>query len=350
MLSRLSRRTERGQVLMLAALVLPLLLGMAAIAVDVGGYAAHRRQLQNDADAIALAAARDLPNAANAQTTANSYAVKNNIDPTDMTVTIIPQGGAVLNPTVQVTIQNTHNFTFIGALGVGSKSVSAHAAAIKTSPGGYANLMPWAPTAAARAGAIPGSPVTLKYDANNVFNGNFGAISIDGSGSSVYGTSIQNGTTSVVCAQGVPTCHETSPECNGPSCPTEPGNMVGQTRSGVDYRINNTDADCDTFDEVFTGSAGGPYKINQDCNPFANGTYKSLRVVIVPLVDSFCNGRCNVTITGFALFFLDGYGAGGCTGSSCEITGRFVNADLTTNALAGIFDPNGDTHFVRLSE
>src|SRR5438067_5137762 len=129
MFYRRPRRSERGQVIMLAALLLPLLLGMAALAVDVGSYSAHRRNLQNAADAIALAAARDLPNAANAQTTANVYAAKNGIDPADMTVTVIPQGGSVTNPTVRVAVQKSHSFAFIGALGVGSKLVSATAAA-----------------------------------------------------------------------------------------------------------------------------------------------------------------------------------------------------------------------------
>src|SRR5438067_6069672 len=123
------RRSERGQVIMLAALVLPLLLGMAALAVDVGGYSAHRRDLQNAADAIALAAARDLPSATDAQTTANVYAAKNGINPADMTVTVIPQSGSITNPTVRVAIEKPHSFAFIGALGVGSKLVSASAAA-----------------------------------------------------------------------------------------------------------------------------------------------------------------------------------------------------------------------------
>src|SRR5439155_25572150 len=168
MFYRRPRRSERGQVIMLAALLLPLLLGMAALAVDVGSYSAHRRNLQNAADAIALAAARDLPNATDAQTTANVYAAKNGIDPANMTVTVISQGAGVNNPTVRVVIQKSHNFAFIGALGVGAKLVSASAAAIKTSPGGSTDLMPWAITQSTEQAATPGSLVTLKYDANGV--------------------------------------------------------------------------------------------------------------------------------------------------------------------------------------
>src|SRR5947209_13290365 len=204
------RRSEHGQVIMVAALLLPLLLGMAALAVDVGGYSAHRRNLQNAADAIALAAARDLPSATDAQTTANVYAAKNGIDPADMTVTVIPQGGSVANPTVRVAISRSHNFSFIGALGVGAKVVSASAAAIKTSPGGTASLMPWAITQSAEESATPGSLVTLKYDATGGSQGNFGAIQLDGPGSNTYQSEIQKGSSAVVCAQGVTTCTDTS--------------------------------------------------------------------------------------------------------------------------------------------
>ena len=64
---KLLRRRERGQVLMMAALLLPVLLGMAGMAVDVGSYASDRRQLQNAADSIALAAAQELPDEGDAQ-------------------------------------------------------------------------------------------------------------------------------------------------------------------------------------------------------------------------------------------------------------------------------------------
>ena len=83
-------RRESGQVLILSALVLPLLMGMAALAVDLGGYADHRRTLQNAADSIALAAARDLPDASAATSSAHAWADNNNIPWSDVTVTISP--------------------------------------------------------------------------------------------------------------------------------------------------------------------------------------------------------------------------------------------------------------------
>ena len=126
--------------------------------------------------------------------------------------------------------------------------------------------------------------------------------------------------------------------------------MVGPTRAAVDYLIANTDSRCDTFDEVFSGPVNGKYTLNNQCNPWLASSYRSLRVIILPIITSLCNGNCSLTVVGFALFWLDGYPNGQCTGNSCLIQGRFVSSDLTVNAVAGVFDPNSLIHFTRLSE
>ncbi|MGZ8783390.1 MAG: pilus assembly protein TadG-related protein [Gaiellaceae bacterium] len=64
---------ERGQVVVLVVVMLVVLLGFAALVVDVGyAYYAHR-QLQSSADAAALAGAQELPNAALAEQVAREY-------------------------------------------------------------------------------------------------------------------------------------------------------------------------------------------------------------------------------------------------------------------------------------
>jgi Putative Flp pilus-assembly TadE/G-like len=50
-------RDERGQVIVLAAVMIPVLLLLTALVVDVGNWYTHKRQLQNRADAAAFAAA-----------------------------------------------------------------------------------------------------------------------------------------------------------------------------------------------------------------------------------------------------------------------------------------------------
>jgi Putative Flp pilus-assembly TadE/G-like len=67
-------RGERGQVLVVVALALVALLGIAAFSIDVGYAYYAKRQLQSATDAAALAGAQDLPNATTALATATSYA------------------------------------------------------------------------------------------------------------------------------------------------------------------------------------------------------------------------------------------------------------------------------------
>jgi hypothetical protein len=123
--------------------------------------------------------------------------------------------------------------------------------------------------------------------------------------------------------------------------------------------MNFTSTTCDEFDEAFTPASGDTYDLNPDCNPWLDGPGKCLtntsicsrRVIIIPVVDQFGTGGSDpATIQRFALVFLEGYDNGKCQGNSCEIKGRFVEADISTKALAGAFDEDAPIHFVRLSE
>lgn len=337
-------RSERGQVFFFVVALIGVLGGMAAVAVDLGSYTADRRDLQNAADAIALAAAQDLPDQTDTLAAANEWAIKNSIDLSDATVTVIPQSlPSEPNPRVLVEVERDHEFTFGRLIGIDSKEVGASASAVRTSPGGGDGLMPWSVLEPAKDLADPGDPVVLKYDALNVENGNFGALRLDGNGANVYKTTIKYGSDSSYCADGVP-------DCDDPSVvQTQPGNMTGPTRQGTDYRIGHTEEGCNEWDDVVVENGDGTHGLVPECNPFGpNGNPDSLRVVVVPVIESLCNGACTVTITEFALFFLEGYGDGGCGGNDCEITGRFIRSNTNIGALMGVFDPDTFSHFVRL--
>lgn len=363
---------ERAQVLTMAALLAPVLLGMVGLSVDLGGYASDRRSLQNAADSIALAAAQDLPNESATLATAHSWAVKNDIDPADMAVNIT---GGNTAPKVKVSLHHTHHFAFMNALHINEIGVDASAAAQKASYGGSSGVVPWSITQATVDAAAVGALVTLKYDATGGNIGNFGAIRIDGSGASVYQRDVTYGSTSYICAVSAPhcaagacpdtypeRCAETSPTCDGPECTPQTGNMVGPTRVGVDYRVDHTTTACDTFAEAFgSPNAAGVYHLNNVCNPWGAGacpnpdttppTTCSRRVIVIPVVDAFGNGAsATETIQRFALLYLEGYDSGHCNGNNCEIKGRFVKADLTAQALAGSYDEHALVHFARLTE
>jgi len=81
-LSRL--RSERGQALVLAAMAMVVILGFAAMAIDVGYWFSQKREVQKAVDAAALAGAQELPDDyVLAETMARDYLTKNGIVDTD---------------------------------------------------------------------------------------------------------------------------------------------------------------------------------------------------------------------------------------------------------------------------
>ena len=133
---------ERGQVIVLMVLMMVVLLGFAALVVDVGyAYYAHR-SLQSSADAAALAGSQELPDAAQAAAVARQYSSsagnknnKSNINNVTTTVTtkcVVSLGGCVpgtsSNAVVVLEMAPTKTF-FAGLLGIPSFTIKAKATA-----------------------------------------------------------------------------------------------------------------------------------------------------------------------------------------------------------------------------
>jgi Flp pilus assembly protein TadG len=135
-------RRERGAVAVVVAICMVVLMGFLAIAVDLGSIYSDKQQLQNGADAGALAIAQSCQRnpstctvtAANA--TADKYAKANKLD--DQSI-----GTAVLDVThgkVQVEADSTHTNWFAGILGTPTSAISATATAAWGVPSGGATL------------------------------------------------------------------------------------------------------------------------------------------------------------------------------------------------------------------
>jgi hypothetical protein len=101
-----------------------------------------------------------------------------------------------------------------------------------------------------------------------------------------------------------------------------------------------------------TPAPGQKYGLTAGCNPWGAGacpspddgvTLCSRRVIIIPIIDAFGNGKKPATIQGFALFFLESASGG-------EVTGRFVRADVTMGGLTGNYDPNALIQSAKLVE
>lgn len=128
-------RAEEGQAMVLAALSMVIILGFAAFAVDVGHIAVQKSDLQNAADAAALAGVVDMPTAANAVITAVKYAKINGMTVVTNNVAV---NGEKVNATaigtkrLKVECSREVDYYFAGVLGFKSKVVSAVAVAEKS--------------------------------------------------------------------------------------------------------------------------------------------------------------------------------------------------------------------------
>ena len=116
-------KEEKGLAMVLVAAAMTVILGFAALVVDVGALYLTRDRLINACDAAALAAAYELPGG-QPVTVAEGYLELNGIDPNMAQISVSTD-----NKRVSITANHTVYYTFARVLGFTSKTVHARAAA-----------------------------------------------------------------------------------------------------------------------------------------------------------------------------------------------------------------------------
>jgi len=340
---------EFGQGLVLGTLAMVAILGFAAMAIDVGIFLHERRDLQNAADAAALAGAAELPESlSEAEAKVHEWADKNGIDVAGGELDLMEITTTyVTNDTVRVRVTRETPFVFGRVLGLTSETMHATGVSRVGSPTIATNAMPWAlresyKEAAEAAGY--GQPVVLMESEEDGASGAFGGLCFEAHcGASDYRDAIKYGEEVTLWEP-----YEMAP-----------GVMPGPTDQGMDYRLGNTDENCDTFEEVFdlVGEEDWAFNPDNDCNPWTDEGSGSLRVVLTPVIDDYyydeCGGAsCTIEASGFAMLFLE-------DPSMCvtpehpvepQVCGRFLRASFDVGFLIGQYDPNTDIRFVRLVE
>lgn len=119
-------KDESGAVMVIVALALVVLLGCAALVVDAGVIYSNKSNLQNIADAAALAGAQDLPSATTATVSARNYAQLNGV-PTASTAVNTPYGGD--SSKIEVICTRSVPYIFAQVFGFTNAPVSARAVA-----------------------------------------------------------------------------------------------------------------------------------------------------------------------------------------------------------------------------
>lgn len=371
---RALHRGEKAQMIILAAASSAMILGATALVVDIGFFARAKRDLQNDVDAMAMAGALDLPEQGLADAAAREWGIRNGVEP-DQIVSIdfdTSCAGVEQANTVAVRLQREHPTFFARVLGITSGTLDACATAGRFSLGGGTGAVPWGLEDDCFQDVGFGDTYILKYDSDatggdcDSQGGNFGALGVDlpgvGQGCQAgaepedehkYRRAICFGASRDLCTVDAIDCvGDPADDCEGEPVSdyeicTETGNMAGPTGDGVDYRIQNTSEDCDTWEEV-TYPEGG---LRPRCNPWlpGNPATDSLRVILVLIVDGLWDegGTHKVTLMDFAVFFLEELPQ--CTGTACDVTGRFIQTGLSGIDLAPL-DPNDSVTAVTLLE
>jgi Flp pilus assembly protein TadG len=124
----MSTRNDRGQATVLALVFLVVLLGMAALVLDLGSWYRADRAAQSTADAAALAGAQALPSdPGGASTLAQQYSGKNGggVSGSDVNVA----SGLLPNDTIKVHLARPAGGVFSKLFGVRSVTVGAKASA-----------------------------------------------------------------------------------------------------------------------------------------------------------------------------------------------------------------------------
>jgi hypothetical protein len=121
-------KQEDGQVMIIFAFAMVVLLGFAALVIDLGMVQVAKKKMQNAAEAAALAGAQDLPKVSDAISAAKSVAGVNGVSPTSIKIQV-PYGGDPTQIEVVCTINVPYSFARI--FGFTDTDVSGRAVARK---------------------------------------------------------------------------------------------------------------------------------------------------------------------------------------------------------------------------
>lgn len=275
---------------MLFTLVFVVIFGVAGLTVDVGMVYLNQAKLQAAVDAGALAGAQTLAqgnSATTAQATAKTVAAENVSN---------AQFNPILSGNKMTVTANEKAPTYFAQLfGVHNWNISTTATAAYSPIVSAKGIMPFGVTATAVQDAEQNPSTEVSLTASNQSAGNWGYLSIGGNGANTLASNIQNGSPGTFKV--------------GDSITTKPGKNTGPVASAIQSRI---DAD--------SGVAA--------CSSYSTATESCNRVVTVPVMDGFSNGRSSVTVEGVAEFYLEPYNGG--------IWGYFIkalgNGDINLNS------------------
>jgi Flp pilus assembly protein TadG len=310
-------------------------LGMCALAIDVGNWYQQKQALQAAADAAALAGASELPAGWSAAQGAANHSYSRNGKASDV-LTVTQASTLTANDSVTVTAQRQASGFFVRVFGITSVSISASARATVESYSTFASTGNVMPFAVMRGNYTLGTSYTIYGDGSSSNNGAISPSVVSGSGCA--GASGSNDLRDTVSG-----AETACPITVGNLIATNPGNNTGPVAQGLNTRM-----------------AGGWQTFNQIVQPGGNGHYALLnpsspQLVVIPVVlntsggTTWPNGSSQVRIVGFAWFVITGCGnptkPGPCSNSDGKyVNGTFVDLiNANTQGTTGAWNPGSNS-------
>lgn len=281
MIKRL-REDQKGFAAVLFVAFAGAMMALAALGADMGLLVTERHRMGAAADMAALSGGQFLPDdPPGAIATARRLLTANGYDGNAAEVRVAED-----NRRLNVSLNTVRATAFARTFGINQATVAAGVEAWTENLTGVTGAVP---LAVAQGDFVRGQQVTLRGAPNGgaVGPGNFQALALDPNqpGSNSYANHLRNGYPEWVRVD--------------QWIDTEPGVAAGPTHEAIRYRIDQ-DPNA-TWQDVRRGSP---------------------RLLLVPVLrDWDVNGRDQVLVVGFAVFFLDSVSPGG---GAIEITGRFI--------------------------
>lgn len=277
MVSVMEKLDDKGNIAIILCLVFTALLGFTAYVMDIGLIYAEKVKLANAIDSAALGASLELPtDATKARNVAIEYLEKNNVEPSKVSITISDD-----KKSIEMEGIKSVNHIFAPIIGINKSNINASTKAIvgpiKSTKGGIR------PFAVEAFDFSYGDIVTLKEGAGDGYHGNYGEISLGGTGANVFKSNALYGYSGLITV--------------GDRIYTETGNMAGAANAIKNY-------------------------INSEYSSFNNFERNSIRLWTVPLVDSLkVDGKKDVLVVGFGEFYVEDITK---DAGKIQIQGRFI--------------------------
>jgi hypothetical protein len=294
---------QGGSSIVLVGLALLVLLAAMALVVDGGTVFVERSHLQKTANSAVLSGAQELTHQQAAVTSVIQTILQRHEEAASLQSSAINMGQ---NVSVQLT--KTVSLGFSKLLGMDTVTVAANAAA-QITPIGSA-------TGAAPLGIDDsivlqfGQQYELKVDQTGVVSGYFGILALGDPGAKTYEYNLMHGYSNEVQV--------------GDIIDTQTGNIAGDTRDAVQYRINS--------------SPYPPGDITHGDDP---------RILLVPVYkphDFTSNQMKQIEVTGFAYFYI----TDPMSSNDTSIKGMFIKKTGAGTAKPGASDRGAYT--IRLTE